>query len=158
MRETQFLSSRGLESRAGLCHKICPLCILRGGVLSLLSPHAPPWKVLRSRWHTLPAPETVPDSKMGKRTTVHLEFRSTYPPWSCPESFRGFWNTVSPADTLSQNRECTGEVEVPVCRGWVLHCLLVSIAGIASPPTACHLPLGLHAVLELAEMTIGQAD
>lgn len=58
------------------------------------------------------------------------------------------------ADPLSQdNREWAGEGEVPVCQERALHCLCVLLTGTAPPnPPACHLPLGLGLVLELAEM------
>ena len=149
-RQTQFLSSLGLESIAGLCHKIwVPQYLLREEPSSSLSPCALPCRVLpRSESHPLPAPETVPGPRLGRRTAVHPQSSDRLTnPWSCPESLRSFWNTVSLADILSQDKgEWAGKVEVPVCRDQALQGLSVPLTGTASPPPACHLllagPLG----------------
>lgn len=140
-RETQSLSSRGIESIAGLCRKIwAPLIPSHRGVLSSLSPVSHPAKSFSEINGILSLPlRPCQTLRWGHQTILSAD--QHIHPWNCPESFRSFWNTVILADTLSlDNREWAGEVEVPVCWDQARPCLSVLFTGAGPHPAPATCP------------------
>ena len=147
--QTLFLSSWGLESMVGLCHKIHPYLSMEGPPSSL-APCVPPCKVLlRSELH-LPCQTPGQGGGWQSNSRVHvdlatlgfvlslLEVSGILSPWhiSCPKTMES--GLVRRKCQLAGTRDCTA-------------CLLRLSLGTGSPPATSHLPLALEVVSDLEE-------